>query len=266
MPATMGRVERLGDGAARHVALWTGVAGLLGSVGLAAVRPRSWPRTTRTVLGRQILFTGVDAVGVVGLIALLAGIAVVTQAQLWLGQLGQSEVVGPLLVAVIVRELGPILVNFVVIARSGTAIAAELAGMQVRGETGALNAMGVDPFAYLVLPRVAGMALSVLALTVSFVTIAIAGGYFFAAAIGMLHASPAKFLANVFAAVTPRDVVAFLVKGLLPGAVTGAICCVEGLGVRGSVNEVPQAATRAVVRSLGGVLIVSVLTSVLSYV
>jgi phospholipid/cholesterol/gamma-HCH transport system permease protein len=259
-------LERVGGVALRHVALWTGVAGLLWSVGAAAVRPRFWPRTARTVLGRQILFTGVDAIGVLGLIALLAGVAVITQAQLWLGQLGQSEVIGPLLVAVIVRELGPILVNFVVIARSGTAIAAELAGMQVRGETAALNALGVDPFAYLVLPRVVGMALSVLALTVSFVAIAVAGGYLFAAALGMVHASPAKFLANVMAAVTPRDVVAFLVKGLLPGGVTAAICCVEGLGVRGSVNEVPQAATRAVVRSLGGVLIVSVLTSVLTYV
>jgi len=266
MRAALQRVERLGDGFLRHVAIWTGVAGLLWSVASAAVRPRSWPRTSRIVLGRQILFTGVDAAGVIGLVALLAGVAVVTQAQLWLGQLGQSEVVGPLLVAVIVRELGPILVNFVVIARSGTAIATELAGMQVRGETGALNALGVDPFVYLVMPRVAGMALSVLALTVTFVTVAVAGGYLFAAALGMVHASPAKFLGNVFGAVAPRDVAAFVVKGMLPGAVTAAICCIEGLGVSGSVNEVPQAATRAVVRSLGGVLIVSVLTSVLTYV
>ena len=266
MLAVTQRVERLGGVVLRHVAVWTGVAGLLWSVGVAAAKPRSWPRTTRTVLGRQILFTGVDAAGVIGLIALLAGVAVVTQAQLWLRQIGQSEVVGPLLVAVIVRELGPILVAFVVIARSGTAIAAELAGMQVRGEPGALNAMGVDPFAYLVLPRVIGMALSVMTLTVCFVATALAGGYLFAAALGMVHSSPTHFLANVFGAVTPRDVVAFMVKGLLPGAVTGAICCIEGLGVKGSVNEVPQAATRAVVRSLGGVLIVSVLTSVLTYV
>lgn len=239
------------------------ISGVVAAVSAMAWRGRYWPRTVRTVLARQILFTGVDALGLVSLVAMLMGVAVVTQVQMWLGQ---SDIVGPLLVTVIVRELGPLLVNFIVIARSGTAVATELAGMRVRGEIDALDAQGIDPFVYLVLPRVAGMALSVMALVVWFVAISFVGGYLFGVLLGVAHSTPGQFLGAVLGAITPRDVPAFLVKTLLPPALTAAICCIEGLGVKNSVNEIPQAATRAVVRSLAAVLVVGVLTSVLTYV
>lgn len=239
------------------------VAAVVAAVSAMAWRGRYWPRTVRTVLGRQILFTGVDALGLVSLVALLAGIGVVTQVQMWLGQ---SDIVGPILVTVIIRELGPLLVNFIVIARSGTAVATELAVMRVRGETDALDAQGIDPFVYLVLPRVAGMALSVMALVVCFVAVSFTGGYLFGVLLGVAQGTPGQFIGAVFGALTPRDVPAFLVKTMLPPALTAAICCMEGLAVQASVNEIPQAATRAVVRSLAAALGVGVLTSVLTYV
>lgn len=252
----------VGKAALDRVAKVARIAAVVASAAAMSLRGRYWPRTVRTVLARQILFTGVDALGLVALVALLAGIAVVTQAQMWLGQ---SDIVGPLLVAVIVRELGPLLVNFIVIARSGTAVATELAGMRVRGEIDVLDGQGIDPFVYLLLPRVVGMALSVLALVVCFVAISFAGGYLFGVLLGVAKGTPGQFLDAVFGAITPRDVPAFLVKSLLPPALTATICCLEGLGVRNSVNEIPQAATRAVVRSLAAGLVVGVLTSVLTY-
>ena len=252
----------LGDGVLGRLAKVVRVAAVASSALAMAWRGRYWPRTVRIVLARQILFTGVDALGLVSLVALLAGVGVVTQAQVWLGQ---SDIVGALLVAVILRELGPLLVNFIVIARSGTAVATELAGMRVRGEIDVLDAQGMDPFVYLILPRVAGMALSVLALVVCFVAISLAGGYLFGVLLGVARGTPAQFMDAVFGAITPRDVPAFLVKTLLPPALTAAICCIEGLGVGNSVNEIPQAGTRAVVRSLAASLVVGVLASVLFY-
>ena len=92
-----------------------------------ALHPSTWARPTRDVLSRQILFTGVDALGFTALIAVLVGLSVVLQAQLWLGKLGQSELLGPMLVTVLVREVCPLMANFIVIGRSGTAIATEMA-------------------------------------------------------------------------------------------------------------------------------------------
>ena len=106
----------------------------------AAVRPRYWPPPVRNVLARQVLFTGYEAARFISMIALLVGVAVVVQAQVALAKVGQSGLLGPILVMTIIRELGPLLTNFVVIGRSGTAMTTELANMKVNGEGDVLDA------------------------------------------------------------------------------------------------------------------------------
>lgn len=262
----MGYVARVGGraiGAWRNASL---TAAVLWGVLCLAARRRHWSRTVRAVFGRQILFTGVDALRMAGLVALLTGVSVVLQAQVWLSRFGQSEMTGPLLVAVIIREMGPLLVTFLVIGRSGTAIATELAGMRVRGEVRVLEALGVDPMLYLVMPRVLGVVLSVFGLSVAFVLTSFASGYLIGLLMNVIPRAPMIFLASVLKALTPVDVGNFFVKTLLPPAVMATICCIEGLRVGGSATEVPQAATRAVVRSIAAVLWLSALISVLTYV
>jgi len=134
---------------------------IVGSILVQATQPRHWPRTTRAVFARQIMFTGVEALRFVSLVAFLTGISVVVQAQVWLGMAGQSAMLGSVLIAVILREVAPLLVNFIVIGRSGTAIAVELANMKVFGEIKVLEAQGLDALLYLAIPRALAFALSV---------------------------------------------------------------------------------------------------------
>lgn len=229
------------------------------------VHAKYWPRTVRQVWVRQIVFTGVDALGLVVLIAILAGMSVVAQAQVWLNVIGQSGLIGPILVAVIIREVGPLLVNFIVISRSGTAIATELAGMQVRREMSVLDGQGISPMNYLVMPRVTAVAISVLVLSVVFVAVSLISGYFFCLLLGVTSADPALYAANIFKSMAPADVMNFFAKTILPGFATGIITCVAGLRVAESVTEVPRAAARGVVRALAALLVISALVSVLTY-
>lgn len=264
-----GRVNFVAQTGARAIGRVRGLLYLLATaagVAAAAAQPRHWRATVRDVLARQILFTGVDAVRFVSLIAFLVGVSVVAQAQLWLGRVGQSALLGPLLITVVVRELAPLLTNFVIIGRSGTAIATELGNMQIHGEVHVLDAQGLDPFLYLVLPRVVGMAVSVFCLTVLFSGVALAGGYLVGLLIGVTNMAPLQFADTVLAGVQQADVWNLLAKTLVPGLLTGSICCLEGLGVGGSVTEVPQAATRAVVRSTTALFLTSALVSVVTYV
>ena len=123
---------------------------VLAAVVALAVQPRHWPRTVRNVLARQILFTGVEAIGLVVAVAFVAGISLVLQAQVWLFKVGKKELVAPLLVVVVLRELAPVLANLVVIIRSASAVAAEMANMKLSGEVRLLDAQGLDPLVYLV--------------------------------------------------------------------------------------------------------------------
>lgn len=231
-----------------------------------AWRPKYWPSPSRNVLARQILFTGVDAWRFMSLIAFLVGIAVVVQAQVLLRSLGLSEQLGPILVAVIVREVGPLLTNFVVIGRSGNAMATELANMKINGEVYLLDSQGVDPFLYLALPRIIGAAVSIFCLNIIFIVMSFLSGYVSGALLGSGAGDPDLFLKSVFGAFRPADLVNVVAKSFVPGLLMGTICCIEGLGVEGSITEVPQATSRAVIRSTAALFITCALVSVMTYV
>ena len=84
------------------------------------------------------------------------------------------------MVVVVVRELGPLVTALLVLARIGTANVIELGTARAMGEVEALEALGIDPVHYLVVPRVIGMALGVFALTVYLILGALLSGYLWA--------------------------------------------------------------------------------------
>lgn len=229
------------------------------------VQPARWPRTTRQVLARQIMFTGLDAIPFTLVLSAVLGVAVVLQTKVWLARMGQSALAGPILVAVIVRELGPLLMNFVVIGRSGTAIAAELASMRVTGELEVLESQGIDPGAYLVLPRALGMAISVLGLSVfltaASLTTGFVGGLLLGTPVGPLD----LYLDSVLGSISWTDVVNLLAKSLIPGWVTAIECAIAGTSAGTALTEIPRAVTRGVMRSVSALLVLSIAISLLTY-
>ncbi|MFH0952709.1 MAG: ABC transporter permease [Verrucomicrobiota bacterium] len=261
----MNWLARTGDAVLKRGRAVRYLASVTWGVLCAAARRSSWPRTVRNVLARQILFTGIEAHRFITLVAFMVGISIVVQTQVWLSEFGQKELLGPILVMVIVREVGPLLVNFIVIGRSGTAMATELGNMKVSGEVHVLDAQGLDPFVYLVMPRVLGAAISVFCLTVLFIVVSFISGYLSGILLGANTGEPGLFAESVFKAVRPADVLNLLVKTLVPGLVTGAICCTEGLSIGGATTEVPQATTRALVRSAAALFVISAVVSVLTY-
>ena len=241
------------------------LAGVLGTALWLGGQPRRWRRTVRTVFAQQFFAFGVESVRFILIVAVLVGISVVVQAGVWTGKLGQSQKLGPLLVVVVARELGPLFANFVLIVRGGSAIATELGIMKVGGEVRVLEAQGLEPMLFLVMPRVLAMALSAFCLTVIFVLVAFASGYGFGALVGQANVDPAVFLNSVFKAMHPFDAIGFLAKCLLPALLTGVICSTEGLSVQGGVTQVPLAAKRALARSLGALFVTSAVVSLLTY-
>jgi phospholipid/cholesterol/gamma-HCH transport system permease protein len=240
-------------------------AAVIGTVLCVFVRPRCWGRTVRTAFARQVLAIGVEPLWFVGAMAGFVGISVVVQLTFWVGAAGQSQLLGPLLVAVVARELGPVLINLVVIVRSGSAMTTELGVLKINGEVGALEAQGNDPFAQLVLPRVLGMAASTLCLTIVFILVAFASGYLFAAWMGVGSRDLLQFADTMSRAVQPKDVFNILAKSILPALFAGASCCSGGLGVGGSITEIPPATQRALSRSVAGLIVISTVVSLLTY-
>ncbi|MDB6039640.1 MAG: hypothetical protein JWM99_3481 [Verrucomicrobiales bacterium] len=241
------------------------IAAVVGTILFLGAQPRQWRRTVRKVFARQFLAFGVESVRFVLVLAVLAGISIVVQLDVWTGKLGQSQKLGPILVAVVARELGPLFANFVLIVRGGSSIATELGLMKAGGEVRVLEAQGIEPLPFLVMPRALAMALSAFCLAVIFVVMAFASGFGFGALIGQTNPDPSVFINSVFKAVHPFDAIGFLVKCLIPALLTGVICCADGLSVDGGATGVPLVVKKALARSLGALFLTSVTVSLLTY-
>ncbi len=207
-------------------------------------------RVTREVLVRQILFTGVEALPFCGLIAALVGSTVILQAQRNVSAAASAAVLAKLLVVVIVRELGPLVAGLIVIGRSGTAMTVELGNMRVMGEIDALEGQGVDPVEYLVVPRVVGMAASLIAIALFFVFVSLSVGLLASGWMSGSFTAPLEFAHMLVESAGVVDIVALLVKTVIPGSLIAGIATYEGLTAGPDVTDVPRAATRATVRAM----------------
>jgi len=202
--------------------------------------------TVRRVITTQILYTGVQALSLVSVIAFLLGSSIIIQTNL-MGS-ADGELLGKVLVAVVLRELAPLVTAIVIAGRSGTAMATELGNMKVNSEVLALSSLGIDPPRFIVLPRLVATIVSVLVLMIYFSVVAITGAF----VVAQLTASATwgSLYSGVSRGVMPFDLGLFLLKGVGLGAIVGWLCCHYGLQVKSSPTEVPQQASRAVVMSL----------------
>jgi phospholipid/cholesterol/gamma-HCH transport system permease protein len=203
---------------------------------------------SRQIVARQVLFTGVDAFPVISGIATMIGLIVITQAGSQLPKLGAGDMLGSIIVVVVIRELGPLLTAFIVVGRSGTAITTELGNMRVGQEITALELMGIRVARYLIMPRMVGMIVAMLCLTLYFDAVAVFGGFVVARI--ELTVPFASFGQAVARALSITDIVVTMLKGTMFGIAIASICCHHGLAVQASYTEVPQQTTKAMINSV----------------
>ena len=245
----------------RATARWLARVGALARFAFDALASLpSLPGAGRRVAGRvllnQLRFTALEGVPLILLLSGILSFLVISSSLAQLGRVGATDLIGELMVVVIVRELGPILTALAIIGRSGTAITAELATNTVLGEVRALEGMGIDPYHYLVLPRLFGCVVSVTVLMILFDVIALVGGYLGASMQGM---SLARYTTIVAGSLTTEDVVLTLVKGVLFGGIIGVLPSFQGLSVRSGPTEIPQAVIRGTVGSIALIFVCSAL-------
>lgn len=205
-------------------------------------------RTIISVVSAQIYFTGWQAMPLISVLSLASGTIVLLQASSNLSLLGGTEMIGNLLVAIIFREVAPLLTALVVIARSGTAVASEIGNMRANREIEALESMGINPLSYIVFPRIVGGVISVICLSFYFAAISILGGYLLTR---MIHEIPfAFFVDSLVRAFAAEDMFMFIIKTGFGGMIIFVVSCYQGLLVKRSPHEVPQVTTKAVVDSI----------------
>ena len=177
------------------------------------------------------------------------GFLVIGQTASLAQKVGVVNYIGTVMVVVIVRELGPLLTAILVLARVGTANVIELGMSRARGEVEALEALGIDPVHYQVVPRVIGMALSIFALTVYVILGVLISGYLwiFLQDVPLL---PGDYFRGLARALQGLDFVLLALKTFSFGLIISLITCYHGLARPLQMEDVSRAAVRAVAQGV----------------
>jgi phospholipid/cholesterol/gamma-HCH transport system permease protein len=211
----------------------------------------------------QMLEIGVNALPMVGLMAICSGLILALQGASELRRFGALRYVIDLVAVGFTRELGPLLTAIAVSGRSGSAFAAEIGTMKVTEEIDALRVMALEPIEFVLAPKYLAALIAVPCLTVVCnVCGIVAGGLFM---LFSTHLGAMLYLRYVLMSIDLRDVISGFVKSVAFATIIAHVGCLEGFRVRGGPDSVGRSTTAAVVRSTFLVIVADAIFTAIFY-
>lgn len=175
---------------------------------------------------RQIHFIGVRSVFVILFTGAFTGMVLGLQGYYTLRKFGSEGFLGSAVALSLIRELGPVLTALMVIGRAGSAMCAEVGIMRNSEQIDALECMAVDPYRYLIVPKLLAGIIVLPLLTAIFDVIGIFGGYL--VGVGLFGVNEGAYFQGMYASVVWADIEMGLVKSLVFGLLLVWICTCKG--------------------------------------
>lgn len=252
--ASPGLLARAGEAAIEN---WRGLVAFLAlsadTIFLTFGGAAQTRRVRKGAVWAEAIKVGVDALPIVGLIALLIGIVVALQSAAQLSQFGASIYVADLITASMTNEMGPLMTAIIIAGRSGAAIAAEVATMTVTQEVDALRTMGLQPVRYIVVPKFVAMTLTMPCLTLFASALGIVGGFLIA--ITYLDLGALAYWREVRDALGVENLVRGFVKSIAFAWIIVLMAAHRGFQARGGAESVGRVTTASVVSSVFWVIV-----------
>jgi phospholipid/cholesterol/gamma-HCH transport system permease protein len=197
-------------------------------------------------LGLNSLLVIVLSGGAMGMIFALQMVAILQDFQAEIGT-------GAAVAVAMSREIAPVITSLMLIAKNGSAMAAELGTMRVTEQIDSLESMSVSAEQYLVLPKVVASFLVFPILTLLANMMGSLGA--FAVSVYLYNVDSAGYVDYLFDFLSPRDIFMGMIKAGVLGIIVSTICCFTGLRASQGAKGVGDSATRAVVASSVAILV-----------
>ena len=191
--------------------------------GLAAVFKR--PFGLRAIV-RQIYFIGARSTFLILVSGTFTGMVLSLQFYNTMERFGSVDLLGSAVGIALLRELGPVMAGLMVIGRAGSAMCAEIGIMRTTEQVDALTCMAVDPYKYLIAPKLVAGLISLPLLTGIFNVLGIFGAWVVATALFGINSD--TFLQSMYDGVSWNDVEMSLIKGAVFGLLIAWIASAKG--------------------------------------
>ncbi len=221
------------------------------------------PRYYPARIAEQLLFIGYFSLPVVGLTALFTGAALAQQIYVGGARFNAESFVPSIVVLGIVRELGPVLGGLMVAGRVSSSMAAELGTMRVTEQIDAMTTLSVDPYKYLIAPRILAAVIVLPLLTLVANTIGVLGGFLLSTE--RLGFNPGTYLKLTRQFLETDDVISSLTKAAVFGFIIALMGCYHGFHSSGGAAGVGRATTNAVVSAFILILLSNLIITVIVF-
>ena len=210
----------------------------------------------------QVRFIGSDSLFLIALIGLFTGMVLGLQGYNALATVGSEGLVGTLVALGLVRELGPVLTAIMVTGRAGSAMTAEIGVMRISEQLDALEVMDINPYAFLIAPRMLASLIVFPLLTSVFNVVGIMGGYF--SSVYIMGLNGGIYLHRVGSSLDVDDLASCFVKSILFALIVSSVCCFKGFFTHMRTDSVgPEAVSKA---TTSGVVLSCILILAFDYV
>ena len=210
-------------------------------------RPERWSVYWRETL-RQMDDIGIGSLIIVGIIAIFMGAVAAVQFAYQLdGQLVPNYYIGYIVRDLAIIESAPTITCLVLAGKVGSNMASEIGGMRQKEHIDAMEIMGVNTAAYLILPKIIAALIMIPLLVAVAAAVAIVGGYLAVVVPDTIpHSAYVKGLQSFF---DPYNVFIMFVKAVIFAFLLTTVSCYKGYYVEGGSVELGAASTQAVVVS-----------------
>jgi len=197
---------------------------------------------------RQCVDIGIGSLGIVSIISVFIGAvsAVQTSYQL-VSPIIPVETIALIVRDTVILEFSPTLVCIVLAGVIGSKIASELGNMRVSEQIDALEIMGINTKAYLILPKIAAAMLTIPLLVIISMVLGIWGGRLAGVASGIISAD--AFDRGLLTKFIPYNVTFALIKSYTFAFIITSIPSYYGYYVKGGALEIGRSSTKSVVVS-----------------
>lgn len=210
---------------------------------------------------QQGVLLGSQALPIVALLSFIIGFILSLQSGVQLKNFGAGVFLADLLAITMVREMGPLITSIIVAGRSGSAIASEIATMQVTEELDALRMMALHPIRFVVVPKFHAITIVMPILVMFSILVAELGGA--GIAVLLLDTSIETFVSRSLEILTIKDIIISFGKSIWFAWVIVIIGSFYGFQVKGGAEGVGKATTAAVVSSIFAVILFDAVFSLL---
>lgn len=194
---------------------------------------------------------GVDSFVIIFLTGLSSGLALALQIYIGFHRFGIEEFIGTIVALGMTRELGPVLTGLMVTGRAGSAMAAEIGTMQITEQVDALKTLCINPYQYLIVPRILAGVIILPFLAIFSMMCGIAGGYLYCVYVVELNAD--SYISSIRQWLEMSDISGGLIKSSFFGLILSWVGSYMGYHTHGGAKGVGIATTRSVV--MGSIMI-----------